>query len=1067
MQRIRRMTKTQLENLGGTGQTKAELVASVEGLYTLLNATDINDFTTKSNRFIPRIKSTPTNLKKAIKQKYNIRYLKNQELQALTERYNADLKNENFEEIIRIARLNDGFLTYERNGENVIYRVNENNLLDLRRALSGIEVEEVEGSDEQLLLEIRNNITNIRGRDIQTENNMFIDEDPPRRRRQMGGFLLKGHTLPFDFSRYGLFNKDQNPTEYHKYNCLFHALEAGGLSQDKLENLKINFYQRDIAISTLHKVADLIKANIILRHCNDPKNRKTKYGNYEKDYNINIIEDHYFIQEDTEFTSFVLENYELVKDEKNFMNIVGIDKNNKFRHEYNKTINSKRLVEIVLKNYSYTIDRMDVINTVYHHKIKSRVENLEYPLNYVRRYVSDEEKKQKEELNKRIEKKETKLKTVEKTTKKPKSGVLRVFFDFETVKTDNNLKTRKNDEHYEELEHKARELTYVIGEQVFYYAGYDCGKHFIDHILKIQGYQEIHLIAHNAGFDFNFIAQYLPNIQICKIESRFIYALTYSTNANIYVKDSRAFIRDALKEFPKIFKLQDHKLDFDHEWVKFSNLNEKGLLINDFIKATEKTPKELINENGEFNVREYSRHYNLLDVKVLQQGYNTLAKWAEDLGTNIDKVFTISSLAKVYASNQGCFEGCYELSGVPQAFISQAIMGGRVMTQENKQILLENVKVATLDANSLYPSAMISMDGFLKGKPKVISQENLNKEFLDKQDYYYIDIKIIKVGRFLKMPLLAVREETSINYTNDCEGKILTVGKIYLEDLIKFQEIEYEIIRGYYFDEGFNTKIRSVINYLYNTRNILKKQGNPAEAMYKLIMNSIYGKCLQKPKEKKLVIQPSTKEMLKYLVRNKMNIEMAEKVANCDKWLIREYKEINTDFNYVHIGGHILDTSKRIMNEAITLAEENDINIYYTDTDSMHLDLEKINLLKEKYFERYQKNLINNELLGFKQDFGKDAQGNELYATKCVFLGKKTYIDVLNDGHNHCRAKGITQNALEYEAKKQNKEIFEVYKDRYHGKTQTFDLTCGGSVFTAKQKINFSFVQINDFTRKF
>ena len=40
------------------------------------------------------------------------------------------------------------------------------------------------------------------------------------------------------------------------------------------------------------------------------------------------------------------------------------------------------------------------------------------------------------------------------------------------------------------------------------------------------------------------------------------------------------------------------------------------------------------------------------------------------------------------------------------------------------------------------------------------------------------------------------------------ENKILRVDKIALEDLIEFQKVEFEIIRGYYFNEGFNPKIK-------------------------------------------------------------------------------------------------------------------------------------------------------------------------------------------------------------------------------------------------------------------
>ena len=37
--------------------------------------------------------------------------------------------------------------------------------------------------------------------------------------------------------------------------------------------------------------------------------------------------------------------------------------------------------------------------------------------------------------------------------------------------------------------------------------------------------------------------------------------------------------------------------------------------------------------------------------------------------------------------------------------------------------------------------------------------------------------------------------------------------------------------------------------------------------------------------------------------------------------------------------------SKRIMNEVMTLAEDEGLNIWYQDTDSMHINYEEIELL--------------------------------------------------------------------------------------------------------------------------
>ena len=39
-------------------------------------------------------------------------------------------------------------------------------------------------------------------------------------------------------------------------------------------------------------------------------------------------------------------------------------------------------------------------------------------------------------------------------------------------------------------------------------------------------------------------------------------------------------------------------------------------------------------------------------------------------------------------------------------------------------------------------------------------------------------------------------------------GRVCFLDKYGLEDAIEFQNIEFEILDGYYFDEGFNTTVR-------------------------------------------------------------------------------------------------------------------------------------------------------------------------------------------------------------------------------------------------------------------
>ena len=85
-------------------------------------------------------------------------------------------------------------------------------------------------------------------------------------------------------------------------------------------------------------------------------------------------------------------------------------------------------------------------------------------------------------------------------------------------------------------------------------------------------------------------------------------------------------------------------------------------------------------------------------------------------------------------------------------------------------------------------------------------------------------------------------------------NETIYVDKTSLEDLMKFQSIQFEVIDGYYFNEGRNDQIKKTIKHLYDLRNILKKDKNPAQMVIKLLMNSMYGKTILKPIETDTVV---------------------------------------------------------------------------------------------------------------------------------------------------------------------------------------------------------------------
>ena len=472
---------------------------------------------------------------------------------------------------------------------------------------------------------------------------------------------------------------------------------------------------------------------------------------------------------------------------------------------------------------------------------------------------------------------------------------------------------------------------------------------------------------------------------------------------------------------------------------------------------------------NEFNIIKYSSEYCKLDCSVLHKGYDIFREWMlKYTDLDVDEFITIQSLASEFKLKQGCYDGVASFSGVIQHYISNCIVGGRCMTNSNKMYHVKR-KIADFDACSLYPSAMNRMLGYLIGKPKILTQSQLNYNFLKNTDGYFVRIKITNVGKFRQFPLMSKYNDNGVRmFTNDMVNEIVYIDKTALEDAINFQLIDFEIIDGYYFDQGRNNKINETIRHLCDLRKNLKKEKNPAQMVIKLLMISMYGKTILKPIEVDTVVVPEWR-FEKYINYNYNFIQSCIKVH--DKYYVKKIKSIINHYNYCHCGVEILSMSKRIMNEVMCLAEDFKLSIYYQDTDSMHINYEDVEKLEKEFKNEYDRELIGKGLGQFHIDFdmfdddGEKITGlKDIYAKESYFLAKKVYIDklesvdkngdVIND--DHIRMKSVPTSCIKYTSKENELEPMDLYKKLYDKEQIYFDLTENGDKFTVKNEKDFS-----------
>jgi hypothetical protein len=245
-------------------------------------------------------------------------------------------------------------------------------------------------------------------------------------------------------------------------------------------------------------------------------------------------------------------------------------------------------------------------------------------------------------------------------------------------------------------------------------------------------------------------------------------------------------------------------------------------------------------------------------------------------------------------------------------------------------------------------------------------------------------------------------------------------------------------------------------------------------------MNSAYGKTIQKAHNHEIKLFDDKIKFDKYLSKNYNRVlEWTEYGKGKIKAKVAE--SITNHFNRAHIGVEILSMSKRIMNEVICLAEDNNLNIYYQDTDSIHIEDKDITVLEKLFKIKYNKNLIGKNMGQFHSDFkllDKKEEGakgcKNIIAIDSIFLGKKSYIDKLqgeDENGNivtgyHSRMKGIPEKSIYYYCEQNKTNIFDVYKRLYNVEKITFDLTCGGTAFKIKHHKDYSINVVNSFKRE-
>ena len=966
------------------------------------------------------------------------------------------------EDAVFIIRSNDTYYTLNRLNYFTLFH-------EIQRAM----VEEVDDdeSDTILIIEMLN------GADFSVER--FVPQATGVRNmnpdRNTGSFMPFTHRIDDKeleelLKKLGLFKSVD--AENYVMNCLVHALQDS-VSEEVLQDVMRSVRNSTVARKHLRLIGE--KYNLHFEVHTDNDHHIRTYGPKTGELiRLCLYRNHYFpFIKDTGVTGYAIRNYDAVK--KKFPDNWKKKKNISGSTEP-KGVTSMRLMKLICDPANKLVSPIDLSNeeiwkTVYLSKVQKTFSTLEYPEDVVKlvhpkRGVFEEKKDyQKEIANIKKHRRliserpggEETIKRLDAQIKDQGLGYIEsnalfrsnliptatVFFDFESSS---------------QGDHKAYMVCWMIdGEsEIYTRTGSDCAGKFLDWLhfaFELDEDPELTLIAHNVSYDISFLLEYLDpgSLKAIKKGNRFVSASGEYKTIKINFKDSWKIIPAPLKDFSKMFNLETEKelMPYDiftHEFIQGDFLLDPQEIKDSYDEEFYTSMASNIDKwdcvvDRRWDMLKYARIYCEMDIRVLADGWEAFRKMSLEF-FNIDingkEVMTVAGMSFRHLLNQ-CFEDTYSVSGIVLEFIRGATVGGQTQTARNQSMVIDDVDILDQDKVSLYPSAMVEMEGIVKGPPKVFK-----KSIPSDADYFFVQIHIQKVvGPKYDFPILCLRDKEGINqWTNDIENQTVIIGKMTLQDLIDWNDVfEYEVIHGYYWNEGWNTNLSQTIQTMYNRRDELKTQGNPAQLIYKLLMNSSYGRTGLKPiddDDKYLV--PS--EINRYITNNHDRISKLTIMPNGDTRVMMK-KTIHTHYNQQHVAAMILEKAKHLMRKVLLLQQRVGSplagNIYYTDTDSIHIsrdawkelkmlyqkhnntsmDLEgkKLGLFHSDFEVSGTYRLVDAELLPSEQT-EVDLKGGELFSKKLYVCGKKAYMDVLTSTKNpdielfHFRLKGIPEKSF-------------------------------------------------------
>lgn len=559
--------------------------------------------------------------------------------------------------------------------------------------------------------------------------------------------------------------------------------------------------------------------------------------------------------------------------------------------------------------------------------------------------------------------------------------------------------------------------------------------------------------AHNsAGFDSHFLWKH-PRLRWERIIDAAGAAIEMVLEGGlIRFRDTMRMITGSLDSNCKCYKLPEDysKTSFPHEFASAKTLHYLGDVPEARMWPEAKINQEVIRVAQErkakglpeFDFPEWSMKYLKMDCISLAIIWDKFSESVWNTCNLISTDFiTISNMAYQYIlESTKLGEIKRFVSRNEDTFVREAIRGGRVFAQKPEFISKQYAAIQEaltagdqeklkaifaqtddylidLDAVGLYSSAM-ALFQYPTGVPKwedPINFEEIRTKMNagDQDDLLPLSVMECDISypdKSIVMPILCTRPggTTQLRYTL-IDAEHVIASSIDLLEAVRYNRMVITRIHKVMSWPSKFPIFERGVRKLFDLRLKAKKDKNDALSMaIKLMMNSCYGKMIQKYHDSKLRVMDDPEAIDKLYKKSK--VKRDETLANGEQCLIETDSTEKVRFPS-YLGVFILAYSKRIMNRilsGINGFSDWEHTIYYTDTDSYHIHIRDANRLQE-----IRSDLIGESLGQLHNDISEVRDGKII---RSLFVGPKNYMDEIIGFDNktgkivmayHTRCKGM------------------------------------------------------------